>query len=217
MLLFCSVLFLQATTLTSSAFLALADKPHFSPFTGLLIYFKSSISPFFSGTFVFLSLPSCSSFSVALFFFLHFSGMLHSPPSQGCYGDVIFYILGASSNVFSSPSHWFFLLSFVSDWLLFYAEDAAIVVPRRAEVLCLLPVSFSERARGWVWLGIGWTGIFSFVLHTCIPDLFFPLLPCPSFLPPFSFILSISTPVLFASSLSAPHLSTSALLIRPPT
>ena len=99
-----------------SAFLALADKPHFSPFTGLLI-FKSSISPFFSGTFVFLSLPSLSSFSL---FFFSFPSFWYAtfPPSQGCYGDVsffFFFILGASSNVFSSPSYWsFFCLLFLT-------------------------------------------------------------------------------------------------------
>lgn len=57
--------------------------------------------------------------------------MLPPPFSQGCYGDVrvffflIYWVL--LPMLFPSPSYCFFLLSFVSDWLLYYAEDAAIV------------------------------------------------------------------------------------------
>lgn len=59
-------------------------------------------------------------------------------------------ILGASSSVFSSPSLRFFLLSFVSDWLFSYAEDAAIVLPQRAEVFsaCVCLLAASETAAG---------------------------------------------------------------------
>lgn len=138
MLAFCScVLFHWASATTLPAFWPLLTSRTFSPFTNLFIFDLLSILSFWALLF-FLSLPSLSSFSVAFF---HLSGMLPSPFSQGCYGDVIFfyiyiYILGASSNVFFRPLL-VFLLSFVSDWLLFYAEDAAIVLPRRAEAVCI--------------------------------------------------------------------------------
>lgn len=77
--------------------------------------------------------------------------MLPSLLSQGCYGDVSFFIYWELLPIFFfSLFLLVFLLSFVSDWLLSYAEDAAIVKPQRAEVfrsyVCLLAVFFSERA-----------------------------------------------------------------------
>lgn len=126
---------------------------------------------------------------------------------------IFFYILGASSNIFFFPFLLVFLLSFVSDWLLFYVEDTAIVLPRRAEV-------FSCRVVGWVVDVVGYrrgrylSFPFSDVAQT-LPSpphvlLLLPFLPLFSaFL--FSFILSISSPVLLSSSL-CPLLSPSVYL-----
>lgn len=148
--------------------------------------------------------------------------MLPSPFSQGCYGDVsfFFYILGASSNVFFFPFLLVFLLSFVSDWLFFYVEDAAIVLPQRGEVLscrvCLL-------AGWWMWLGIGRKGIVLFLslmwpkhshrLHTLLT---FSPISVPFYLSSFSPSphLSSSLP---PSVPFPPRLSTSGPLILPPT
>lgn len=113
---------------------------------------------------------------------------------------------------FSYPSYWVFL-SFVSDWLCFYAEDAAIVLPRRAEVFSgpasLLAVSASEKAPGWVWLGIRRADIFfslfsdhtffSFSHSFASPPISLPL-------PSFSFILfPLALPVCLPQLLSLVH------------
>lgn len=71
--------------------------------------------------------------------------------------------------------------------------------------------------------GCGWHGMDryrSLMWRKHLPHLIFPSFYSRSILPPFSFILSISLPVLLSSSLFSilsPSLSTSALLIRPPT
>lgn len=85
--------------------------------------------------------------------------MLPSPFSQGCYGDVSFFLYTGSffQCFFFFPFLLVFLLSFVSDWLLFYAEDAAIVFPRKAEVVQLpcvfigLSLSLKEPEGGCGW------------------------------------------------------------------
>lgn len=123
-------LFLFSFSIDLFSLLTFADEPYF--FTIYLFIFDLLsdllLSPSLGALF------SLSPFSLLFlsFFFLHFSGMLPSPFSQSCYGDVsFFYIPGASSNVFFFLPLLVFLLSFVSDWLLFYAVDAATVLPRR--------------------------------------------------------------------------------------
>lgn len=92
--------------------------------------------------------------------------------------------------------------------------------------VCLVAVSCSERAWGWVWLGRGWTGISFFLFLMWLNNpitsalsslschfLSYPLL-CSSILPSFGFIISISSPVLL-SSFSFPLPSLSVYLSSP--
>lgn len=97
--------------------------------------------------------------------------------------------------------------------------------------VCLVAVSCSERAWGWVWLGRGWTGISFFLFLMWLNN---PItsalssLSCHFFLTHYSALLScphlasLSPSPHLSSSLPSPFpfppcLSTSALLIRPPT
>lgn len=92
--------------------------------------------------------------------------------------------------------------------------------------VCLVAVSCSERAWGWVWLGRGWTGISFFLFLMWLNNpitsalsslschfLSYPLL-CSSILPSFGFIISVSSPVLL-SSFSFPLPSLSVYLSSP--
>lgn len=130
----------------------------------------------------------------------------------------VFLNTGSFFQCFFSSSYCFFLpLSFVSDWLLSYAEDTAIVLPRRAEVfscrVCLLAVFLPERAWGRVRFCVERTGIFvllslmwsqrsHFVLHLLFPichPVFFQVSQC-SAVPSCSFVISIFLPVICSSS-----------------